>query len=584
MYTAPESHASAVPFDRTFFDPAQRFKFIGAGQFGGKAAGLASAQDILGRRFDRRAFPRLDVSIPSLTVLTTEVFEEFVQRNRLDDFLDRAEPDEAIARAVQYAGLPVSVLGDLRALVEQVRTPLAVRSSSMLEDALTMPFAGVYRTKMIPNNQPSPDERFRRLAEAIRFVYASVYFAAPRAILEAIGSGRRRDSMAVIIQEVVGTRFRDRYYPQVSGVARSFNYYPTGHARREDGVINLALGLGKTIVDGGVCWTYSPAWPNAPAPFASPAEISAKTQTLFWAVNMGRPPEYDPIRETEYLLHEPLQSAEEDGTLSRLASTFDPHTGQIRMGTGTAGPRVLDFSMLLTLREPPLNDAAVSLLHLFEDEMKTPVELELAATFSPDRLGFLQVRPMVVPATTVSIADEELRSPRNVVASSRVLGNGVTPGIHDILYVKLTTGRRLDTAAIAEELSRLNQQLTRQGRRYLLIGFGRWGSSDPSLGIPVEWAHVSGAAAIVETMAPELDVEPSQASHFFHNLSAQGMAWFSIPSGRGGAIDWEWLAGLPAEEETPNVRHAVSGVPLEIRVDGRSGRGVVVRGPESEGR
>ncbi|HYM62093.1 MAG TPA: PEP/pyruvate-binding domain-containing protein, partial [Thermoanaerobaculia bacterium] len=288
--------AGLTRFDREFFDPRQRFKTIGGGALGGKARGLASAERVLSTRFDRESFRKIEVSIPSLTVLRTDVFDELMGSNRLDDAIDAGAPDDAIARAFQHAELPASILGDLRALVEQVHIPLAIRSSSLLEDDLSQPFAGVYQTKMIPNNQPSTDERFRRLVEAVRFVYASTFFREARAYLAATGRGAKRDKMAVIIQEVVGTRFRDRFYPHVSGVARSYSYYPSGHARPADGVASLALGLGKTIVEGGLCWTYSPAWPNAPAPFPSAAALAAGTQTRFWAVNMGKPAAYDPIR------------------------------------------------------------------------------------------------------------------------------------------------------------------------------------------------------------------------------------------------------------------------------------------------
>jgi hypothetical protein len=568
--------AALAPFDREFFDPQQRFKFIGDGALGGKASGLALAQAVLSRRFPHDRFRRLEVSIPSLTVLRTGVFEDFVRRNGLDE-LDPALDDDAIARAVQRADLPTAILGDLRALVEEVHTPLAIRSSSLLEDALAQPFAGVYQTKMIPNNQPAADERFRRLSEAVKFVYASAFFSGARSYLAAAGLAEKRDSMGVIVQEVVGTRFRDRFYPHVSAVARSWNYYPTGHAAPADGVASLALGLGKTIVEGGVCWTFSPAWPKAPAPFASAADLASGTQSQFWAVNLGRPPEFDPIRETEFLTQATLADAEEDGTLAHIASTFDHAAGQVRMGTGTTGPRVLDFAMLLTLGEPPLNDAVRTLLEIFTDELEAPVEIELAATFDPHRLGFLQVRPMMVTADVIDITEEQLRSGNALVSSHRVLGNGAIDGIRDIVYAKPAAGIRLDTRAIAAELEPIDRELVRSGTPYLLIGFGRWGSSDPSLGIPVTWPQIGGARVIVEAMRPEMNVEPSQGSHFFHNLSAFQVPYFSIPLSGRDSIDWDWLDATQTVTETPHVRHVRTTTPLRIRVDGRSGRGVVLK-------
>lgn len=569
--------ADLPQFDREFFDREHRFKTIGGGSLGGKAHGLASAHRILAARFDRSRFPEIEVGIPSLAVLQTGVFEEFVRRNRLEEAGRDGASDEAIARAFQRADLPATVVGDLRALIEQVRTPLAIRSSSLLEDDLSRPFAGVYLTKMIPNNQSSADDRFRRLVEAIKFVYASTFFREARAYLATTGCGATHDRMAVIIQEVVGTRFRDRFYPHVSGVARSYSYYRSGHAAPADGVVSLALGLGKTIVDGGVCWTYCPAWPTAPAPFASAAALAAGTQSTFWAVNMGRPPGHDPIRETEYLVHCPLANAEEDGTLGRIGSTFDRDSGQIRMGIGSAGPRVLDFAMLLALRDIPVNDLLRSLLDLFEDAMGAPVEIEFAVTFDPHRFGFLQVRPMMVPSEEVTVVEEEMRSHRVLAASDLVLGNGVIDGITDVVYVRPELLAPLDTRAMAAELERVNGDLVAAGRHYLLIGFGRWGSSDPSLGIPVIWSQIAGARVIVEAMRPGMIVELSQGSHFFHNLSSFRVPYFSIRASGRAPIDWEWLARQPAVSETRLIRHVRPATAFEVRVDGRSGRGVILK-------
>jgi hypothetical protein len=566
-------------FDRDFFDPEQRYQSIGTGALGGKAAGLATAHRILSTAFDQSSFRRIEVSIPSLTVLRTDVFADFVRRNRLDKAVRPDDPDDAIARAFQRGDLPPAIVGDLRALIEKVHTPLAIRSSSLLEDDLSQPFAGVYRTKMIPNNQSSVDERFRRLVEAIKLVWASTWFSDARAYVAATGRAAQRDQMAVIIQEVVGTRFRDRYYPHVSGVARSYSYYRAGHAAPEDGVASLALGLGKTIVDGGVCWTYSPAWPAAPAPFASAAALVKGTQSDFWAVNMGKPPAYDPIQEAEYLVLGSFPDAEEDGTLTTIASTWDPESGRIRMGIGTQGPRVLDFAMLLSLPDVPVNDVVKALLPLFEKELGAPVEIEFAVTFDPNRFGFLQVRPMNVSAEAVTVADSELRSENALVASDSVMGNGVISTIRDIVYVRPASGP-LDTRAIAVEIEAMNAALVTRGRPYIAIGVGRWGSSDPSLGIPVVWSQIAGAKVIVEVMTEAMNVELSQGSHFFHNLSSFRVPYFSVPLGRRGAIDWGWLERQKLVAERGHVRHVEADRPLEIRVDGRTGRGVILKPEE----
>ena len=304
-------------FDRQFFDGKERFTRIGSGAVGGKGAGLLRIHQLLLASLETDAFPGCAVEIPTLTVLATDMFDAFMQRNALHEDVAEDLPDDRIAGAFQRADLQTELLGDLRALVRQVHQPLAVRSSSLPEDALYRPFAGVYGTKMIPNNQPDPDTRFQRLVDAIKFVYASTFFANARRYLRMTDHRPEDEKMAVLIQEVVGRRHGERFYPDVSGVARSYNFYRFGHARPEDGVATLALGLGKTIVDGGVAWSYSPAWPRAGPPFASARDTLGQTQTAFWAVNMGRPPAHDPIRETEYLVRGDLRDAERDGTLGR---------------------------------------------------------------------------------------------------------------------------------------------------------------------------------------------------------------------------------------------------------------------------
>ena len=318
--------ADLPSFDRHFWDGTFQFTRIGTGALGGKASGLAFAKDLLAETIGASAFSEVEVNVPTMAVIATDCFDEFIARNRLGELRVEDLPDDRIGHAFQQADLPVELLGDLRALTTQVKTPLAVRSSSLLEDALDRPFAGVYGTKMIPNNQFDPDTRFRRLTEAIKFVYASTYFREARDYIKTTGHDPKEEKMAVILQEVVGRRHGDRFYPDVSGVARSYNFYPTGPALPEEGVASLALGLGKTIVDGGVAWTFSPAYPKKPPPFGSVQEMLRGTQTEFWAVNMGKPPAYDPVNETEYLVTAGLKEAEADDVLRCLASTFDPRS------------------------------------------------------------------------------------------------------------------------------------------------------------------------------------------------------------------------------------------------------------------
>lgn len=568
------------PFDRSFFGSEQVASRIGVGELGGKAEGLVRIKGILARELGAAPFADMGLGIPRVAVLATAAFDAFMKRNHLYEVALSKQPDEWIGQAFQQAALPTEVLGDLRALAESVHTPLAIRSSSLLEDALARPLAGIYETKMIPNNQPDPDTRFQRLVEAIKFVYASTFFRGARTYRLAGGLDDREEKMAVMIQEMVGERHRDRFYPHLSAVCRSYSYYPSGPARPEDGVVSLALGLGKTIVDGGICWSYCPRYPQAPPPFGSVRQMLHETQTHFWAVNMGRPLAYDPNAETEYLVESDLVQAEQDGTLSFLASTYDAHSDRLRLGMGGDGPRVLDFAPLLKLGQEPWNELVLALLQLSEQVLEREVEIELAVTLPSrsrprTRVGFVQVRPMLAPDGSIEVSPEELSAPGLLLSSARALGNGVEDSIRDIVYVRPETFDARSTREIASEIELWNHQLVEQQRPYLLIGFGRWGSSDPWLGIPVQWGQVAGARVIVEAALPNMNIEPSQGSHFFHNLSSFQVKYFTVRPGGPTDIDWSWLNRQPASDQTEWLRHVRLDPPLQVRVDGRSGRGVV---------
>jgi len=566
-------------FDRKFLASDKDFTLIGAGAVGGKARGLAFVRQILAEHSQPELFPGVRIGIPVLTVLTTDVFEQFMRQNRLYDVALSDASDQQIAHAFLKAELPPLVLGDLRALIAEMNTPLAIRSSSLLEDALRHPFAGTYATKMIPNNQTQVDARFQKLLEAIKLVYASTFFRDAKSYMLAIGQDIAQERMAVIIQEVVGQRFGNRFYPAISGVIRTHNFYPTGRARPEDGVVNLALGLGKTIVDGGVSWSYVPACPQVGPPFASAHDLLKNTQTRFWAVNMGPAP-YNPIAETEYLVRGSLADAESDGLLRYLASTYDAGSDRLAIGTGLNGPRALTFAPILELEEIPLNRIVTHLAECCRQAVGGEVEIEFAMTIDPARglparFGFLQLRPTLVSRELVEVPDDLLDSDRALLATETALGNGVVE-VSDIVYVRRERFGAENTPAIAAELEALNRGLVEHGRTYMLIGFGRWGSSDPWLGIPVTWPQIAGARVIVEATVPDMDVEASQGSHFFHNLTSFRVQYFTVHHGGRYKIDWEWLDGLPAVAETRFVRHVRSAQPLSARVDGRRGRGVVL--------
>jgi phosphoenolpyruvate synthase/pyruvate phosphate dikinase len=577
-----DSATAVLRFNRDFYNLNRRMTYIGTGSSGGKAQGLIRIHDLLVDQFNDKTSPLIEVNIPIFTVIRTDVFDAFMKKNNLYDIAFSGASDERIAHAFQNSELPFDILGDLRALISQVHHPLAIRSSSRLEDAANEPFAGIYATKMTPNNQPDTDTRFRKLVEAIKFVYASSYFQATKSYLKATAYKIEEEKMAVIVQEVVGRHHGERYYPDVSGVVRSYNFYPIGKAKPEDGVVNLALGLGKTIVDEGISWSYALPFPKVSPPFGSVAAMLKTTQKFFWAINMGKPPDYNPLKETEFMIQQSLMEAEKDGTLRYTASTIDNHSGRISMGTGASGARIINFAPLFHLKEIPLNDLLKKTLKICEAAFNTPVEIEFALTFSPDksaphRFGFLQVRPMIFSTEVVVITDQDMAADNILVRTEHALGNGIIKSISDIVFVKPESFEARVTRQIALEIERMNRNLLTEKRPYLLIGFGRWGSSDSWLGIPVNWGQISGARVIIEAVMDKMNVELSQGSHFFHNLNSFQVSYFSVPFVDRNLIDWEWLNKQKVTEESTFVRRVTLPSPLQIKVDGRQRRGIIFK-------
>jgi len=568
-------------FNRKFFTSAEDITVIGSGSIGGKAQGLAAVQKILRERFRPEEFPGFEVKVPRMTVIASDVFGKFIQRNHLRPAELAAYSDQYIAHLFQRGEFPAEHLGDLLALMQEVHSPLAVRSSSLLEDALAHPFAGVYATKMIPNHRMEPENRFQKLLEAIKFVYASTYFREARAYIQSVGESIEEERMAVIIQEIVGGRMRDLFYPTISGVGRTYNYYPIGKAKPMDGVVNLALGLGKTIVDGGITWAYSPAFPRLNPPYNSINDLLKNSQTKFWAVNMGLIRMFDPLKETEYMTEEPISIADEDGNLKFTASTYNPASDRLYPGVGAAGPRMINFAPVLVNRTPPLNDLIKNLLEIAKAASGAEVEIEFAVNLDrqdglPAKVGFLQMRQMAAFSDSIDLEAENTAQNNPLVISNSVMGNGKITHIIDIVYVKPETFQAKFNPVIAEEIDNFNCSLVREGKSYLLLGFGRWGSSDPWLGIPVVWSQICGAGAIVESTLPEMNVELSQGSHFFHNLTSFKVPYFTVRhTDRETKIDWQWLNRQKVVAETKFVRQIALESPLTILVDGRVGKGVI---------
>jgi len=566
-----------IPFDRTNKEQDYRIRVVGTGAIGGKAQGLLFLTNLLLSSDQITDISEITVGVPNTTVICTDVFDAFLKENTLYDIAYSDSTDDQIAHAFQNAELPFDILGDLQALIGQVNTPLAIRSSSLLEDATYEPFAGIYTTKMIPNHQHDPGVRFQKLSEAIKFVYASTFFNRAKSYRSATNHDHSDEKMAVIIQDVVGSHHSLRFYPEMSGVARSYNFYSFGRAQPEDGVVNIALGLGKTIVDGGVSWSYSPEYPKIGPPYGSVDELIKNSQKEYWAINMGTPLVYDPIRETEYLVRENITTAEKDGTLRHLCSTYDPQSDRLQIGMGNPGPRVLTFSPLLVLNQIHFNNLIKSFLNVCEKELKNPVEIEFAMTFDPPTLELLQVRSMVVTSETVKVTEDDLSHENAFAVSTEVLGNGLVDDIQDIVYVIPDQFELEHTRRIADDLEKINNSLVEKGKSYLLIVFGRLGSSDSWLGIPVNWGQISGTKVIIETYQKDFSVDMSQGSHFFHNMTSLGVSYISITRTGKYKLDWEWLNHQKEIQKTQYVRHVRLSSPLYIKIDGISGQGVVLK-------
>ena len=415
-------------------DNSPTSSFIGSGETGGKAHSLITAEEIVNEIKQQGKYSDVTVDIPKFTVLKTDIFDSFMEMNGLYEIALSDSEDSRIAYEFQKADLPFETLKDLRELISGSVKPLAVRSSSLLEDAKYEPFAGIYSTKMLPNNQLDIDTRCRKLYEAVKLIYASVFFKAPKNYFKATKHNIRDEKMAVLIQEVIGRKHGERFYPDISGVARSYNFYPMGRSKPEDGVVDLAVGLGKAIVDGGLCWTYSPEDPSQSPPFGSVNEILKNTQTEFWHIILSEPEEYDPINETEFMRLSNITAADEDSALGMSASTVTD-SGRITPGTGSDGPRIVNFAPLLNLELLPLNEVIKDFLKVCENKFNTPVEIEFAMTVSGEgynaegRFGLLQVRPMVVSDEKVEITETDMADTDNIVSTEYALGNGISEEI-----------------------------------------------------------------------------------------------------------------------------------------------------------
>ena len=580
QYRHMKNQGVVALFRRDRFDSYSHFARIGDGSLGGKGRGLAFLDNIVKRHPEFNQFDNAKVMIPKTVVLCTDVFDEFMESNNLYQIALSDAPDEEILRHFLRAQLPDAYIADFFTFFEATKSPIAIRSSSLLEDSHYQPFAGIYSTYMIPYLEDKY-QMLQMLAAAIKSVYASVYYRDSKSYMTATSNVIDQEKMAVILQEVVGKQYGSHYYPNISGVLRSLNYYPVGDETSEEGIASLALGLGKYIVDGGLTLRVSPYHPTQVMQM-SDMEIALKeTQTKFYALDMENVSHDFKVDDGFNILKLKVKEADKDGSLRYISSTFDPYDQMIRDGYYEGGRKIISMNGVLQHGIFPLPEILQMSMKYGAESMRRPVEIEFACNVNDDRTGefyLLQIRPIV---DSKQVLDEDLGSipdEKCLLRSHNSLGHGISEDVVDVVYVKADEDfSAVNNPVIADEIERINRKFIDEGKNYVLIGPGRWGSSDYWLGIPVKWPHISAARVIVEAALKNYHVDPSQGTHFFQNLTSFGVGYFTVNAYSGdGIYQQSLLNSMPAIEETEYVRHVRFDRPLKIMMDGMSQEGVVL--------
>lgn len=570
-------------FDKSSFDEYQIFSRIGEGSIGGKARGLAFINSVIkdNKLFNR--FPDVLITIPRTVVLSTDVFDEFMDMNNLYSVALSDLSDEEILEKFINAELPGRVYQDFYAFFAVSKNyPIAVRSSSKLEDSHYQPFAGIYSTYMIPR-LPDNKQMVKVLSDAIKEVYASVYYKVSKAYMTATANVIDEEKMGIILQEVCGSRHGEIYYPTLSGVARSINYYPIGSEKAEDGIVNIAFGLGKLIVEGGLSLRFSPKYPKKILQLSSPDAALRDTQKEFCALDLNIDSFVPSTDDGVNIRWIDVKDLKNETALKYVASTYDRNNNVLRDGAGFPGKRVITFSNILQHKTFPLAEILSTLLEIGQQEMNNPIEIEFAADLetppgSPKIFNFLQIRPIVHTEEAHTINLDHIRADQTIIYSDSALGNGVFKGISDLVYVRPESFNAANNKNVAIEIERINSLFVKQGIGYILIGPGRWGSTDPWLGIPVKWPQISAARIIIESGLKNYRIDPSQGTHFFQNLTSFRVGYFTInPYINEGYYDVDYLNRMNVVYEDDFIRHVRFDSPLEVLIDGKKHRGVILK-------
>ncbi|MBI9102548.1 MAG: hypothetical protein JEY99_09045 [Spirochaetales bacterium] len=570
-------------FDPSYLNQDDIIIRLGRGSLGGKGRGLAFTNALLVTTELASRFHDVDIRVPKTIIVGTSEFDHFLEKNNLY-YVRNIFDDSKIQKYFLKADFSEKLRGRLKAVLEQVHYPLAVRSSGLLEDSQSQPFAGVYQTYMIPNSNPDIDIRLHELCDAIKLVYASVFLKDTRKYIEGLNYIIDEEKMGVIIQEVVGEAYGYHYYPHLSGVAQSYNYYPIGEMSHSDGVANLAIGLGHMVVSGQKTFRYSPRQPQIQ--YLSMEEQVKSSQTEFYALDIS-PKEIDLLNgEYAAMIKLSLPDAENDRTLYHLASVWNARDHRIEDGISGSGPRVVNFANILKYNYFPLSDILTEILDICQNALGVPVEIEFAVDLTKDRFSgklptfyLLQVRPLTINLDEVEFSLDDIDENELFLHTSKGLGNGVVEGLYDIIYVDPEKFDKTETLAMQQEIDSFNTNMKNENRKYILVGPGRWGSRDQFLGIPVIWAQISNAKVIIEHGLPDFEIEPSQGTHFLHNVIAMNVGYFNIPwqKREEGFIDHEWLKAQEVVSRGEYCVHARTANPMKIVMDGKNGCSVIFK-------
>lgn len=585
LYQEIRQRGVITEFSKETFDPQNSFARIGSGSLGGKARGLGFINTLINSYNIRNRFEGIEIYVPSAVVIATDVFDRFLEMNALEHLVIDPPPDEELYRRFKEAAhFPPEIAATLGDFLDITHEPLAVRSSSLLEDSQYQPFAGVYQTYMIPNNHPDRDVRLRQLLTTIKCVYASTFAHKARDYMKATSYRLEEEKMAVIIQRMVGARHDGRFYPDFAGVAKSYNFYPVPPQASNDGIVDVALGLGKMVVDGGNTVRFCPKYPRHLLQFFSTKETLKNAQQDFYALDLEREIEANGrLDPSEFIRLYDLTKAEEDQTLYHVGSTYSPDDDMVHDGVSRSGRRVVTFAPILKHRIFPLPEILELVLDMGTWGMGTPVEIEFAVNMSvphdkPKEFAFLQIRPLVLSYELEELDVENVNPDDVICQSTQVLGNGVVTDIHDIVVVDIHKFDRGKSREAAAEVSTLNAKLVAQRRPYVLIGVGRWGSLDHWLGIPVTWDQIAGAAAIVESGFKDLNVTPSQGSHFFQNITSFRVGYFTVNAFVNlGFIDWDWLLAQQPVELLQYTAHLQFDQAITVKINGHKNKGIILK-------